>query len=52
LQVVQEGNTLKISNIEYYHESLMPASRFQEYETVLNAAAVLNKLKIVLTKGT
>lgn len=51
LTVTQEGNTLHIVNREYYHTAVMPPSEFLHYEEVMNAAALLNNLKIVLKKG-
>jgi hypothetical protein len=51
LKVVQEGNTLKITNTEFYYMYVLPPASYADYEEVMNAAAFFNNLKVVLKKG-
>jgi hypothetical protein len=46
-----ENNKLVIYSKEYYTESGYPASRFEDFRKVINAAADFNKKTIILTKG-
>lgn len=44
-------NEITIENTEYYKIVNYPLDRFEEYKTVINAAADFNKIVIILTKG-
>ncbi|MBD77724.1 MAG: hypothetical protein CL840_02130 [Crocinitomicaceae bacterium] len=46
-----EGNTLKISVNEYYDALHLPKSRYDEFKSVINAAADFNKVVLVFEKG-
>lgn len=47
---VQNGNEITVTNVEYYHVLDYPLDIFEEYRSVINAAADFNKISIVLTK--
>lgn len=49
-EVNQTGNTLKIISKEEYTEPTYPASRYDEFRKVINAAADFNKKTILLKK--
>ena len=51
LTVKQEANTVHIVNKEYYRVAIMPASAYPQYEEVMNAASILNNMKIILKKA-
>lgn len=46
-----QGSRLVIYSKEYYSESGYPASRFEEFRKVINAAADFNKKTIILSKS-
>ncbi len=41
------GNSLKVTCIEYYDEISVPLERYEEFRTVINAAADFNKITLV-----
>ena len=45
-----EGNLLTVTVNEFYNEIRIPVSRYEEYRTVINAAADFNKIVLVLEK--
>lgn len=45
-----QGNRLLVYSREYYTENGYPASRFEEFRKVINAAADFNKKTIILSK--
>jgi hypothetical protein len=46
-----QGDKLVIYSKEYYSENGYPASRFEEFRKVINAAADFNKKTIILSKS-
>lgn len=42
-----EGNILKVTCNEYYNEIRVPLERYEEFRTVINAAADFNKITLV-----
>ena len=44
------GNVLKIISKEFYSQENYPASDFEQFRAVINAAADFNKKTLVLTK--
>lgn len=42
-----EGNLLKVTCYEYYNEIRVPLERYEEFRTVINAAADFNKITLV-----
>jgi hypothetical protein len=45
-----EGNVVKITILEEYRRSNYPLSQFEDFKTVINAAADFNKVALVLEK--
>ena len=45
-----QGNTLTVTVNEFYNEIRIPVERYEEYRTVINAAADFNKIVLVLEK--
>ena len=41
------GNSLKVTCVEYYDEISVPLERYEEFRTVINAAADFNKITLV-----
>jgi hypothetical protein len=46
----KNGNEINVENIEYYHIVNYPLERFDEYKSIINAAADFNKIVIILSK--
>ncbi len=44
---VVEGNVVKVTCYEYYNEIRVPLERYEEFRTVINAAADFNKITLV-----
>ena len=42
------GNVLSVKNIEYYDALNYPIEKFEDYKSVINAAADFNKIVVVL----
>ena len=49
-KIEQEGNSYKVHCVEYYTDIIVPKERFEEYKTVINAAADFNKKVLILEK--
>ena len=41
------GNRLTVTCVEYYNEIDIPLERYEEFRTVINAAADFNKITLV-----
>lgn len=46
-----EGNVLTLTSTEYYTVTHLPASAYEPFRRVINAAADFNKLKVILEKN-
>lgn len=46
----KNGNEITVENIEYYHIVNYPLERFDEYKSIINAAADFNKIVIIVSK--
>lgn len=46
-----EGNVITLTAVEYYTVTHLPASAYEPFRRVINAAADFNKLKVILEKN-
>ena len=48
---IQNGNEITVTNVEFYHVLDYPLDIFEEYRSVINAAADFNKITLVISEN-
>jgi hypothetical protein len=48
---ILDGNEITVTVDEYYEVTSLPASAYEPFRNVINAAADFNKIKLVLEKN-